>query len=196
MTGSDYHFLTRWELEASPREVFDLIADGASYPRWWPSVFLEARVLEPGDGRGVGRLVEVRTATFLLFSLRWCYRVTAVDAPGRLAVETSGDLEGLGLWTFEGRDRNAFVRFNWRGRLRRVPFRQLPTLFRPLARACNRWAMERGFTSLLLEVWRRRTNDQEAKDWLPRPPGPAFPRNLKLRRSADTSPPAPDSHAA
>ena len=194
MTGSDYHLLTRWELEASPQEVFDLIADASSYPRWWPSVFLEARVLEPGDERGAGRLVEVRTATFLLLSLRWRYRVAASHVPERMAVETSGDLEGLGLWTFEGRGKSTSVRFSWRGRVKRAPFRQLPALFRPLARACNRWAMERGFTSLLLEVWRRRTDDQEARNWLPEPPGPAFPRNRWFRRSA--SAPPPGSHAA
>jgi hypothetical protein len=194
MTGSDYHFLTRWELEASPREVFDLIADGPSYPRWWPSVFLDARVLEPGGEQGVGRLVEVRTATFLLLSLRWRYRVTTSHPPARLGVETSGDLEGLGLWTFEGRERSTAVRFHWRGRVRRTPFRQLPTLLRPLARASNRWAMERGFTSLLLEVWRRRTDDAEARQWLPEPPGPAFPRNRRERRPPPAPP--PDSDAA
>jgi len=196
MAGSEYHFLTRWELEASPQEVFDLIADAPSYPRWWPSVFLEARVLEPGDDKGVGRLVEVRTATFLLLSMRWRYRVTAAHAPGRLAVETTGDIRGLGLWTFEGRERNTGVRFNWRGGVMRAPFRQLPTLFGPLARACHRWAMERGFTSLLLEVWRRRTDDQEARDWLPRPPGPAFPRNLRPWQPADSTPPTDQSPRA
>jgi len=181
MTGNDDHILARWELEASPTEVFDLIVDAPSYPRWWPSVFLEARVLEPGDERGVGRLVEVRTVTFLLASVRWRYRVTAAHSPARLAVETSGDLEGLGLWTFEARGRNTVVRFNWRGRVTRAPFRQLPTFLRPLTRACHRWAMERGFTSLLLEVWRRRTDDQDARDWLPPPPQPAFPRNWRSR---------------
>ena len=191
MTGTDDHILTRWELEASPQEVFDLIADAPSYSRWWPSVFLESRVLEPGDERRAGRLVEVRTATFLLASVRWRYRVTAAHAPGRLAVETSGDLEGLGLWTFEARGRNTVVRFNWRGRVTRTPFRQLPTFLRPLTRACHRWAMERGFTSLLLEVWRRRTDDHEARDWLPRPPGPAFPRNLRPRPAERIRAPAP-----
>jgi len=180
MTGTDYHFTTRWELEASPREVFDLISDAESYTRWWPSVFLQSRILEHGDALGIGRLVEVRTATFLFFKLRWCYRVTAVRPGERLAVETSGDLDGLGLWTFEACDNRTVVRFNWRGRLKRSPFRQLPTFLRPLSRACYRWAMERGFTSLLLEVWRRRTDDPEARDWLPRPPGPAFPRSLRI----------------
>ena len=194
MTGTDDHIRTRWELEASPQEVYGLIADAPSYPRWWPSVFLEARVLEPGDDDGVGRLVEVSTATFLPFPIRWRYRVNAVRLPSHLAVETSGDLEGLGLWTFEGRGKTTAVRFNWRGRVNRMPFRQLPTLLRPLTRACQRWAMERGFTSLLLEIWRRRTDDPDARDWLPPPPGPAFPRNL--RRRGEASPPDQSPRAA
>ena len=44
MTGTDDHIRTRWELEASPQEVYGLIADAPSYPRWWPSVFLESRL--------------------------------------------------------------------------------------------------------------------------------------------------------
>ena len=190
MTVTDYNLTTRWELEAAPREVYDLIADGAAYPQWWPSVFLEARVLEPGDEQGIGRLVEVRTAAFLLFTLRWRYRVTSVHPSERMAVETTGDLEGLGLWSFEPSDARTVVRFKWKGRVARSPFRQLPTFLRPVFRACHRWAMERGFTSLLLEVWRRRTEDAEAREWLPRPPGPAFPRNLRPWRSAGTTPPS------
>ena len=188
MAGTDYHLSTRWELEATPQEVFDLIADASSYPRWWPSVFLDARILEPGNEHGVGRVVEVRTAAFLLFTLRWRYRVTSVRPFERMAVETSGDLEGLGVWSFEPHDSRAVLRFNWRGGVTRSPFRQLPTFLRPLFRACYRWAMERGFTSLLLEVWRRRTDDQQARDWLPRPPGPAFPRNLRPWRPKGAGP--------
>jgi hypothetical protein len=195
MSRTDYHLQTRWELEATPQEVFDLIAEGPSYPRWWPSVFLEARIVEPGDEHGVGRVVEVRTAAFLLFALSWSYRVSAARSPERLAVETSGDLEGIGLWTFEPSDRRTVARFNWRGAVTRSPFRQLPTFLGLVFRACYRWAMERGFTSLLLEVWRRRTDSQEARDWLPRPPGPAFPRNLRFRRSVETSPPKGDERS-
>jgi uncharacterized protein YndB with AHSA1/START domain len=182
VTVVDYNLTTRWELEAAPREVYDLIADGAAYPQWWPSVFLDARVLEQGDDRGVGRLVEVRTAVFLLFTLRWRYHVTSARRGAALAVETTGDLEGLGLWSFEASDARSVVRFNWRGRVARSPFRQIPTFLRPFAQVCYRRAMERGFTSVLLEVWRRRTDDQEARDWLPRPPGPPFPRSLGWRR--------------
>jgi hypothetical protein len=188
MAGADSHLSSRWELEATPREVFDLMADASSYPRWWPSVFLEARVLEPGDEGGVGRLVEVRTAAYLLLALSWRYRVTSVRPFERMAVETSGDLDGLGLWSFEPHGSRTVVRFSWRGTVTRSPFRQVPTFLRPLFLSCYRWSMERGFTSLLLEVWRRRTDDQEARDWLPRPPGPAFPRNLRWWRPTSAGP--------
>jgi hypothetical protein len=142
-------------------------------------------------------VVEVRTATLLPLSIRWRYRVIAAHRPDRMAVETSGDLEGLGLWTFEARGGKTTVRLHWRGRVMKAPVRQLPTVLRPLTRACHRWAMERGFTSLLLEVWRRRTDDQEARDWLPPPPGPAFPRSLRVRGSKGSPPPVrPDSRAA
>ena len=193
---ADYNLTTRWEIEAAPREVYDLIADGAAYSQWWPSVFLETRLLEPGNEKGVGRLVEVRTAAFLLFSMTWRYRVTVARPGETLAVVTSGDLDGLGLWSFEPSDARCVVRLNWRGRVTRPPFRHLPTFSAPVFRACHRWAMERGFTSLLLEVWRRRTDDAEARAWLPRPPGPAFPRNLGPWRPGRSVPPAPQGSRA
>jgi hypothetical protein len=129
----------------------------------------------------VGCVVEVMTAGFLPVTLRWRFRVTTAHPPDRLFVETSGDLEGLGLWTFEAADKHVVVRLQWTGRVAKAGWRHLPTLVNPLLRASYRWAMERGFTSLLLEAWRRRTTNEEARAWLPRPPRPAFPHNLRRR---------------
>jgi uncharacterized protein YndB with AHSA1/START domain len=181
MTGRDVHLLSRWELAAGPREVYDLVADAASLPRWWPSVFLDATILEPGDTGGVGRVVEVVAAGFLPVTLRWRFRVTAAQPPERLFMETTGDLEGLGLWAFEPAEKRVVVRLHWTGRVAKRGWRHLPTLVTPLLRRSHRWAMERGFTSLLLEVWRRRTTSEEARAWLPRPPRPGFPHNLRRR---------------
>lgn len=176
---SDYYCTTRWELEASPQEVYDLLVDVASFPEWWPSVVLDARTLDAGDERGVGRTVEVLLAAFLPAPLRVRVRVAAVRPAERIAVETTGDLDGLGLWAFEPGDRRAIVRWTWRGRLRKPVAGQVPTFLRPAFMASQRWAMERGFTSLLLEVWRRRATDPAARDWLPPPPGPVFPHNVR-----------------
>jgi len=188
MSRGDYHLLTRWEIEAQPREVYDLVADLVSLPSWWPSTFLDARPLAEGQEGGVGREVGVLTAGFLPVTLRWRVRIAAARPGERITVETSGDLEGLGVWAFEPGDRRSVVRFNWRGRLARPGLRPFPTFLRPLFMASYRWAMERGFTSLLLEVWRRRATDPAAREWLPRPPGPVFPHTVRrwwlVRRAA------------
>jgi len=97
----------------------------------------------------------------------------------QIAVETSGDLAGIGAWFFDPAGKRVVVRFHFWGHVERPLARALPTMSRPLFAASHRWAMERGFTSLLLEVWRRRTTNQEARAWLPRPPGPTFPHNLR-----------------
>src|SRR3989304_1154064 len=70
-------------------------------PRWGPAVFLDARALEPGDAHGVGRVVEVRTKAFLPLTLTWRFRVTGAMRPTQIAVETSGDLAGIGAWFFD-----------------------------------------------------------------------------------------------
>jgi uncharacterized protein YndB with AHSA1/START domain len=175
MFQSDYHLRTRWELEATPQEVYDLLADATAFSRWWPAVCLEAR---PVRARGEAE-VEVLAAAFLPLTLRCRVRVTAARPGERIAVQTAGDLEGLGVWAFEPGERGAVVRFHWRGRLRKSVLGHVPTFVRPLFMASYRWAMERGFTSLLLEVWRRRATDPAARDWLPRPPGPVFPHNVR-----------------
>src|SRR5262249_28356978 len=40
MASHHYHFLTRWRMEATPEEVYAIIADTPSYVRWWPAVWL------------------------------------------------------------------------------------------------------------------------------------------------------------
>jgi uncharacterized protein YndB with AHSA1/START domain len=175
MFQSDYHLVTRWELEAAPQEVYDLLADVTAFSRWWPAVCLAARPTRAGGEPEV----EVLVAAFLPLTLRCRVRVTAAQPGERIAFETAGDLEGVGVWAFEPGERGSVVRLHWRGRLRKSVLGHVPTFIQPLFMASYRWAMARGFTSLLLEVWRRRATDPAARDWLPRPPGPVFPHNVR-----------------
>src|SRR5512145_3314299 len=154
-------FLTRWELEASAAEVFAILADAEALPLWWPATFLRTRLVSGGGEGGVGRVVEVVTAGPVRWPLRWTFRTTLVEPGSRLAVEVSGGIEGLGLWAIEAYGNRVVVRFRFLGGLSGALDRHLPTLARPLFGRGYAWAMERGFTSLLLEVWRRRTNDPE-----------------------------------
>jgi hypothetical protein len=42
----DYHFVTRWHLQASCDEVRAILDDAEGLARWWPSVYLEVKVIE------------------------------------------------------------------------------------------------------------------------------------------------------
>ncbi len=55
MRSANYHFTTEWWVDATIEEVSDILGDAASLPSWWPSVYLEVKVREPGDSRGVGK---------------------------------------------------------------------------------------------------------------------------------------------
>ena len=183
MALNDYEFLTRWELEATPEEVYDIIADASRLPEWWPAVYLRAQVLEPGDERGVGRVIALHTKGYLPYTLRWRFRVVDARRPVRLALEAIGDFVGLGVWTFEPAGKTVVIRFHWSVRAEKRLLRAFSFLLKPVFKANHRWAMSAGYTSLMLEVWRRRAPTEEARAWLPRPPRPTFPHNLRWFRA-------------
>ncbi len=38
MPSNEYHFLSRWDVEGTPQEVYEILDDAPSLVRWWPSV--------------------------------------------------------------------------------------------------------------------------------------------------------------
>jgi hypothetical protein len=73
--ANEYHFVTRWRVEATPEEVFLILESTADLPRWWPAVWLAVEVLEPPvDGRG-GRY-RMHSRGRLPYTLRWELRLT------------------------------------------------------------------------------------------------------------------------
>ena len=53
MSSNDYHFIDRWRVAATVKEVADIIEDAPSLSTWWPAVYFEVKELEPG-GEGGG----------------------------------------------------------------------------------------------------------------------------------------------
>ena len=60
MPTNEYHFIDRWRVEGSAEEVASLIEDGEGLPRWWPSVYLDVKTLEPGGENQVGKVSAFR----------------------------------------------------------------------------------------------------------------------------------------
>lgn len=171
MGSNDYAFLTRWRVQATVSEVKTLLSDAASLPGWWPSVYLEVRVLAPGDAAGVGKTVDLLTQGWLPYRLRWRF-VTTAARPDGFTLEASGDFEGRGVWTFVQDGEAVDVTYDWRIRARKPLLRSLSWLLKPVFAANHRWAMARGEESLALELRRRRARTDAERAAIPGPPGP------------------------
>jgi hypothetical protein len=86
-----YSFASTWEVDASPRDAYDVLHDIGDYPAWWPEV---KEVWRRSDDE-----VDVRCRSLLPYDLRFTMRRRREDAESLvLEVALSGDLEGYTRW--------------------------------------------------------------------------------------------------
>jgi hypothetical protein len=176
MSSSEYQFVTRWRVVGTVDEVSQILEKPEDLPRWWPSVYLEARTVSgpaQGEGDGVGRVVRLRTKGWLPYTLSWQLKVVESRRPHGFTIESSGDFVGRGVWTFEQDGAWVDITFDWRLRVEKRGVKELSPLLKPIFSANHRWAMSRGEESLKLELARRRS-DAAGRAVAPAPPGPTF----------------------
>jgi hypothetical protein len=184
MPGNDYHFITVWRVEATIKEVADILKQATDLPLWWPSVYLGVEELEPGDEDGVGKVVSLYTKGWLPYTLRWKFRVTESSYPHGFALEAWGDFEGRGVWAFKQDGQWADVTYDWRIRANKPLLSSLSFLLKPLFSANHRWAMARGEESLKLELARRHAATPEEAAHVAAPPCATFSRNNHRQKIA------------
>ncbi len=172
MTAPEYRFLSEWSVLGTVHEVSDVLSDTRELPRWWPSTYLEAEVLEEGDERGLGKRVRLHTKGWLPYTLRWELEVTESRHPNGFSIAAKGDLAGVGTWTFEQSGAWTLVRYDWRVRAEKPLLAAFSPVLRPVFEANHRWAMARGEESLELELARRRAATPSEKARIPPPPMP------------------------
>ncbi|HRF59409.1 MAG TPA: SRPBCC family protein [Fimbriimonadaceae bacterium] len=174
MAASDYRFVTLWEFDATIEEISEILEDVESLPVWWPSVYLGVAVDEPGDAKGVGKVVRLLTRGWLPYTLRWTFRVTASDCPNGFALDAGGDFVGEGVWSLRQEGARALVLYDWSVRAKKPLLRWLSFAIKPIFSANHRWAMAQGEKSLALELRRRRAKRERRLERVPLPPGPAM----------------------
>jgi hypothetical protein len=157
MSASDYHFVTRWTLPASPTEIDAVLSDTSRVAAWWPELYRSIRIVAHGNERGVGKTVDVVTKGFLPYELHWTYRVTEA-VPGKgFSIEASGDLEGSGRWTFEEqKSGTTLVTYDWRVRAEKPLLRYFSFFLRPLFSWNHNYVMQEGEVGIRTELQRRR----------------------------------------
>jgi hypothetical protein len=173
MPDNSYHFFTTWRVKGSQREIMEIIGDAAALTRWWPSVYLDVQILEPGDAEGLGRVISLYTKGWLPYTLRWTFRVSEIGQNG-FRLDASGDFVGYGIWTFTTEGEIVRVDYEWKIEAEKPILKKLTFLLRPLFEMNHRWAMERGHESLIIELMRRHAQTDAEKADIPAPP-PATP---------------------
>jgi len=171
MPSNEFHFITHWRVPGTVAEVAEVLPDATGLARWWPSVYLGVAELDPGDERGLGKVVELHTKAWLPYTFRWQFRVTEVHAAGS-ALAATGDFEGRGIWSFRQDGREVAVTYDWKILVEKPILRQLSFVLKPIYAANHRWAMARGEESLKLELARRRATSDAERAKIPPPPGP------------------------
>jgi hypothetical protein len=171
--SNEYHFITHWRVLGTREQVADVLGDPRDLPRWWPSVYLDVRVIDAGDRHGVGRVVDLWTKGWLPYTLRWRFTTTSNDGPDGFALHADGDFIGQGVWTFVQDGAYVDATYDWRIAAEKPLLKRLTWLLRPAFSANHRWAMRMGERSLRLELARRRASPERAQR-LPPPAGATF----------------------
>lgn len=150
-----YEFWTEWTVDGTLEQVCSIIRDVESYSEWWQPVYISTVIVEKGDARGEGRIVQLTTRGWLPYVLRWRLLVTEVAEPHSFAFTSSGDLEGEGSWTLRQVGAQVKLQLDWRVRARKSVLQMLSFVFRPLFVRNHEWAMARGQIGLANEMRRR-----------------------------------------
>ena len=179
MSSNDYHFITHWRVKSTIEEVAEILGDAGDLVRWWPAVYLDVQVLQPGDEQGLGKVVSLYTKGWLPYTLRWQFRVTEVRADG-FTLEAWGDFDGRGIWTFEQDGPWVNVMYDWKILAEKPLLRNFSFIMKPLFSANHRWAMAKGEESLNLEIARRHAATQEERALIPASPQPTTTSSVPL----------------
>ena len=177
--ANEYHFITRWILPATCEEVYALLEEVDALATWWPSVYLDVKVTAQGNPGGVGKEVDLFTKGWLPYTLRWKFRVTETRRPSGFSLEAFGDFVGTGVWTFKGLSENTYEAvYDWRINAEKPLLKLFSFIMKPVFSANHHWAMRKGEESILLELRRRKSLNDEERKKIPAPPRPTFPHSF------------------
>jgi hypothetical protein len=153
---SSYHFITHWRMNANCWEISDILGDAEGLARWCSAVYLEVKIIKPGDAKGVGKVVDLYTKGRLPYRLRWKFRVVENNEPYGFVIEAFGDFVGRGIWTFEQDGEWVNIRYDWDIIAEKPLLKILSWLLKPIFSWNHHWAMNQAEQYLQSEILRRR----------------------------------------
>jgi hypothetical protein len=142
-----YEFETVWKLRAPLEHVWYAIVDAERWPEWWHGV-QRVETLRLGDDHGIGAYYRLTWRSRLPYTLTFDTEVVRLEPMALIEGLATGELEGTGIWRFEGDDTLTTVRYAWRVRTTRWWMNLLAPLAKPLFRWNHDWVMHGGALGL------------------------------------------------
>lgn len=142
-------------------------------------MYLDVKVLEPGQPNGLGRVVSLFTKGWLPYTLRWQFKVTEVNTPQGFRLDALGDFIGRGTWAFEQDGDFVNISYDWKISAEKGLLKTFSFIMKPIFSRNHEWAMARGLESLELELQRRHAKTTEERACIPAPPQPTFTRTIR-----------------
>jgi hypothetical protein len=155
----------------SAAEVFDLLADPETWPRWWPATHTAARTLARGAADGTGRRVELRSRLGAGLALDWRWRLLSAVRPHECVFALEGDVAGTAAWSLTADGPYAVVDAAWELRVRGALRHAFGRLLAPVLAAAHRRAVRAGELALRIELRRRHAVTAHERAMIPPPPG-------------------------
>lgn len=143
----NYRFITIWCIEAPIEEVCEAIYHSLSWPQWWRNVE-RVEELAPGDARGIGSVRRYTWKGRLPYRLTFDIRVSHIDPLVTIEGIASGDVEGLGRWSFTTDGAVTMVRYEWQIRTTSAWMNLLALFARPFFKWNHDAVMQQGGEAL------------------------------------------------
>ncbi len=131
MSINQYTFVTIWKIQAPLQAVWDAISSSHELPSWWKAV-LNVKTIAPGNDLGIGRLEQQTWRGVLPYQLTFVIKTTNVDYLKSIEFTASGDLEGIGKWSFMDEKDQITIQHDWQVKTTQKWLNVLTPVFKPL----------------------------------------------------------------
>jgi uncharacterized protein YndB with AHSA1/START domain len=131
MSAQQFILITDWTFDAPLDRVWALIERTEDWPGWWPAVKSVTK-LHDGDEQGVGAVRHIEWRTALPYEIAFDVEARRIEPMRLIEGRARGELDGVGLWTFEGNETRTDVRYDWRIDVTKPWMRTLAPLLRPV----------------------------------------------------------------
>lgn len=144
---AEFRFVTLWSIEAPLEAVCDAIEHSLDWPQWWQGVE-QVEELAPGDARGIGSVRRYTWKGRLPYRLTFDVRVTRMEALTMVEGVASGEVEGVGRWSFIREGTVTIARYEWQVRITPLWMRAIAPFARPVFRWNHNVIMRQGGVGL------------------------------------------------